>query len=60
MTWNEAHVHLQNILRANNPDPEQLVRTTEQRILGSVTARGRTYDGRGGQRTCYSLPGVDQ
>jgi hypothetical protein len=31
MTSDEAQLHLQNILRANNPDQEQLVRTTEQR-----------------------------
>jgi hypothetical protein len=45
MTTDQALDHLRIILRANEADPAQLIRNVEQRVLGEVTAHGRTYDG---------------
>jgi hypothetical protein len=45
MDYNEAALgHFQNIVRANNPDPAQLIRQKEQKVLADVTKRGRVYD----------------
>jgi hypothetical protein len=48
MDYNEAALgHLQNILRANNPDTARLICQKEQEVLADITKRGRVYDGAG-------------
>jgi hypothetical protein len=37
--------HLSTILRTVDPDPANTIHKVQQRILGEVTSRGRTYDG---------------
>ena len=48
MDYNEAALgHLQNILRAKNPDAARLIRQKEQEVLADITKRVRVYDGAG-------------
>ena len=48
MDYNEAVLgHLQNILRANNPDAARLIYEKQQAVLADITSRGRVYDGGG-------------
>jgi hypothetical protein len=45
MTEDAALEHLRNVLCEKNPNLEGLVHTTERRLLGQASARGRAYDG---------------
>ena len=45
MTEDAAFGHLRNVLAEKNPNLDQLVRVTEQRVLGEAIALGRVYDG---------------